>query len=218
MGLEMSVVSIEMIELGKKNIKPCIGCFHCWKNDTSRCIQNDDVNDIYDKYNDADMIVYAFTIYWDTVPGILKNFIERAFCLEYPYMIQGLTKTRHPRRVKKDKAFFLFAICGFPEQSNFDSIKDYFKKVSHNAHMPLLGGIYRTACMLLPNDPGYFKTYNLVLESMQKAGESLIRTGTVEKKTLKTIHKKISSKEFQIHANKFWENVLSKDEYFIKSV
>jgi hypothetical protein len=84
--------------------------------------------------------------------------------------------------------------------------------------MPLLGGIYRTACMLLPNDPGYFKTYNLVLESMQKAGESLIRTGTVEKKTLKTIHKKISSKEFQIHANKFWENVLSKDEYFIKSV
>jgi multimeric flavodoxin WrbA/putative sterol carrier protein len=217
-GLENSEASIEMIDLGKKNIKPCVGCFHCWKNNTGRCIQKDDVNYIYDMYNDADLIIYAFTIYWDTVPGILKNFIERAFCLEHPYMIQGLTKTRHPRRVKMDKAFFLFSVCGFPEQENFDSVKEYFKKVSHNAHMPFLGGIYRTSCMLLPNDPNYFKMYNNVLDSMQKAGESLIRTGNIDKKILRTIHTKISPKEFQIHANKFWENVLLKDEYFVKSV
>ena len=80
-GLQNAGASVETIELGEKKINPCIGCFHCWKNNTSKCIQKDDLNDIYDIYKDSDLIIYAFSLYWDTVPGILKNFIERAFCL-----------------------------------------------------------------------------------------------------------------------------------------
>ena len=217
-GLKQGNASVEMIELNTKKINSCTGCFHCWKNDSGRCIQKDDVNDIYDRYYDSDLIIYAFPLYWDTVPGIMKNFIERAFCHEHPYMIQGITKTRHPRRVQKDISFFLFSVCGFPEQSHFDSVKEYFKKVSHNAHMPLMGGIYRSACMFLPNDPMNFKTYNLVLDSIEKAGESLYKNGKIDKKTLETIHTNISPKEFQMHANKFWENVVLRDQYCVKSV
>ncbi len=217
-GMETNGASIETIELSKKRIKPCIGCFHCWKNNSGRCIQNDDVNDLYNIYNDSDLIIYAFPLYWDTVPGILKNFIERAFCNEYPYMIPGIYKTRHTRREKKDKSFFVFSVCGFPEQSHFVSVKEYFKKISHNAHVPFIGGIYRSACMFLPNDPMYYKTYNLVLDSIQFAGESLYRNGKIDDRTIKAIQTKIDPKEFQLHANKFWENVVLKNEYFVKSV
>ncbi|MCP4181164.1 MAG: hypothetical protein GY756_25650, partial [bacterium] len=212
-GLEKGNGSIEVVELGKLKINPCTGCYYCWKNNTGRCVQKDDVNKIYDLYNESDLIIYAFTLYWDTVPGILKNFIERAFCLEHPYMIQGITKTRHPRRIKKDKSFFLFSVCGFPEQSHFDSVKEYFRNVSHNAHIPFLGGIYRSACMFLRNDPLYYKTYNQVLDSIYDAGESLYYNGKIEKKTVKRIEAKVSPKEFKIHANKFWEKVVNKNKY-----
>ena len=217
-GLENSGTSIETVELSKKKINPCIGCFNCWKNNTGKCVQNDDVNDLYDTYNDSDLIIYAFPLYWDTVPGILKNFIERAFCLEHPYMIPGISATRHTRREKKDKSFFVFSVCGFPEQSHFDSVQEYFTKISHNAHIPFIGGIYRSACMSLPNDPMYYKTYNKVLDSIQIAGESLYSSGKIDKKTIKAIQTKIEPKEFQLHANKFWENVVLKNEFFVKSV
>ena len=217
-GLETGGASVEIVELAKKKVNPCIGCFHCWKNSTGRCIQNDDVNDLYDKYHESDLIVYAFTLYWDTVPGILKIFIERAFCLEHPYMIEGLYKTRHPRRKKLDQSFFVFSVCGFPEQSHFDSIKEYFKKISHNAHIPFIGGIYRSACMFLPNDPLYFKIYNNVLDSIREAGEMLYKNGRIDNKTIKKIQTKIDPKEFCLHANKYWDNVVQKIDFFVSSV
>ena len=33
---------IHIIDLIKKNIKPCLGCFKCWKNEEGLCIQQDD--------------------------------------------------------------------------------------------------------------------------------------------------------------------------------
>ena len=140
------------------------------------------------------------------------------FVLEHPYMIPGMYKTRHPRRIKKEQSFFVFSVCGFPEQSHFDSVKGYFKSISHNAHIPFIGGIYRSACMFLPNDPMFYKTYNLVLDSIQKAGESLYNNGKIDNKTIKGIQTKINPKVFQTHANRFWENVVLKKDYFVKSV
>jgi hypothetical protein len=72
--------------------------------------------------------------------------------------------------------------------------------------------------MFLPNDPMYPKTYNHVLDSIQIAGESLYRNGKIDNKTIKVIQTKIEPKEFQVYANKFWENVVLKNEYFVKSV
>jgi Multimeric flavodoxin WrbA len=217
-GMEAAGAAVDTIELGQKKINPCSGCFYCWKNSSGRCIQNDDVNDLYDIYQESDLIIYAFTLYWDTVPGILKNFIERGFCLEQPYMIPGLSKTRHPRRTRKDQSFFVFSVCGWPEQAHFDSVKVYFKNVAHSAHIPFIGGIYRPACMFLPNDPMYYQTYRLVLDSIEQAGASLYQSGKIEPKTIKAIQTEIDPQEFQLHANKYWENVVLKNDYFVKSV
>lgn len=104
----------------------------------------------------------------------MKNFIERAFCLN--------------------------------------------QSVSHNAHIPFLGGIYRSACMFLCNDPMYYKKYNIVLNAIQKAGESLYLKGKIDNRISKNIHIKINPEEFQERSNKFWENVVLKEDYFVKRV
>jgi hypothetical protein len=79
----------------------------------------------------ADLILYAFTLSCDTVPGILKNFMERVFCLEQPYMIAGVRKTRHPRRVIKNQSLFVFSVCGFLEFSHFDPVNFPVEGMAH---------------------------------------------------------------------------------------
>ena len=36
----------EIIDVIKKNVRPCMGCFGCWAKGEGRCVQNDDQNEI----------------------------------------------------------------------------------------------------------------------------------------------------------------------------
>jgi len=44
------------------------------------------------------------------------------------------------------------------------------------------------------------------------------KNGKIDNKTINMIQTTVDPKEFQLHANKFWENVVLKKEYFVKSV
>ena len=40
---------VEQINLYKKDIKPCLGCFSCWSRTPGQCVIKDDMQDIYEK-------------------------------------------------------------------------------------------------------------------------------------------------------------------------
>lgn len=63
--------------LGDKTIKFCMGCNACVSK--GRCIHKDDMNELYDDYNDCDMIVLASPLYYWTLTGMLKTFLDRLF-------------------------------------------------------------------------------------------------------------------------------------------
>ncbi len=69
--------SVKKIFLGDKTIKFCKGCNACLSK--GKCIVKDDMNDIYTDYNYCDMIVLASPLYYWTISGILKTFIDRLF-------------------------------------------------------------------------------------------------------------------------------------------
>ena len=71
---------VELIHLKKISIKPCTGCFSCWMVHPGECIyhKTDDFNILAEKMYAADLIVYAFPIYADGMPGILKNYFDRS--------------------------------------------------------------------------------------------------------------------------------------------
>ena len=65
----------ELIRLSTKNIKYCIGCVGCAK--TNKCIFKDDMQELLDKFMEADAVVFGGITRHNGVNAIMKNFMER---------------------------------------------------------------------------------------------------------------------------------------------
>jgi multimeric flavodoxin WrbA len=73
-------ISSDLILLRKHEIKPCNGCLSCEKGGKDRkgiCSIKDDMQDIYPRLLEADIIVYGTPVYFEMLSGLLKNFIDR---------------------------------------------------------------------------------------------------------------------------------------------
>lgn len=66
---------VEKISLCKQKINYCTGCGIC--NSTHRCVQKDDMAALLDKLVEADVIVLATPVYFYSMDGQLKTFIDR---------------------------------------------------------------------------------------------------------------------------------------------
>lgn len=66
---------VEKIFLASKNIGYCRGCGVC--NATHQCVQKDDMAEILEKMVAADVIVLATPVYFYTMDGQMKTFIDR---------------------------------------------------------------------------------------------------------------------------------------------
>ena len=70
-------VKIERFDLRKRRIGNCMGCYHCYNN--SDCAIQDDMQKIYNAINRSELIIFASPLYWWTVTGIMKTFIDRLY-------------------------------------------------------------------------------------------------------------------------------------------
>lgn len=77
--------TVEKIFLRDKKINYCTGCGFCNTNDYTACSQKDDMAFILDKMVIADVIVMATPVYFYTMDGQLKTFIDRC-CARYTHI------------------------------------------------------------------------------------------------------------------------------------
>ena len=78
--------NVEMIYIKDYEINYCKGCLAC--QNTGKCIINDGVKDIIDKVKNADVLVFATPIYYYSVSGQLKTFLDRLnplYIADYKY-------------------------------------------------------------------------------------------------------------------------------------
>ncbi len=76
-GAEESKHSVEVIDVTKLNLHPCLGCVSCGYE--GPCVQKDDMQLIKSKLLRADMLVFATPLYYYGVTAQLKIVIDR-FC------------------------------------------------------------------------------------------------------------------------------------------
>jgi len=98
----------ELISLADKNINQCLDCRKCHK--TYKCVQEDDMQELYDKIKEADCIVLGSPTYFDNVSGIMKKFMDR--CL--PYYFENLSEDIAKKKV------VLLSVGGFEEYLEFN--------------------------------------------------------------------------------------------------
>lgn len=66
---------IRIIDAYRTPVKPCIDCRMCWKK--RACSIDDTMQEIYRSIDQADHIIFATPVYFYSVPGPLKNIIDR---------------------------------------------------------------------------------------------------------------------------------------------
>lgn len=75
-------IEITKIYLHEKNIRNCTSCNFCHNIDIGQCFIKDDMQELYIKFKEADMIIFATPIYWWNISAQLKSFIDRIYALD----------------------------------------------------------------------------------------------------------------------------------------
>jgi len=63
--------------LDEMDIRYCRGCWSCLKLGEPGCVMDDDMKLIYPRLKEADLLVFATPIYWWTISGRMKTFMDR---------------------------------------------------------------------------------------------------------------------------------------------
>ena len=66
---------VEYISINDIDLKFCKGCFYCQNHDG--CVLKDGMNALYSKFEQADVLVFATPVYYYSVSGQLKTFLDR---------------------------------------------------------------------------------------------------------------------------------------------
>lgn len=74
-GAKSQGAETDSIFLNDLTIKECDGCHACWKG--LECAKKDDMNSLYQKIIDSDILVFGTPVYWYGPTAIMKAFIDR---------------------------------------------------------------------------------------------------------------------------------------------
>jgi multimeric flavodoxin WrbA len=120
----------ETIAVADTKIAPCLGCFSCWRKTPGVCVIHDDMGEVSSKIIAADIIIWVFPLYYFSVPGELKNLIDRLLPLNLPFMADGNQSGGHPSRYDLSRQrHVVISTCGFwTAAGNYDSVLFMFNR------------------------------------------------------------------------------------------
>jgi len=190
-GLRAEGAEVEVINLRKKKINYCSGCFTCWTKTPGKCIHQDDMTkEIFPRYLEADLCVLATPLYHYTVNAQMKTFIERTLPMAQPFFVLRDGVTRHPLRHTPPPAAII-SVAGFPEISVFDQLKSYVNFLFRDR---LAAEIYRASAEML-RVPATSEAMGDVLEATVQGGRELARDMTISPETMARIQKPLTDFE-----------------------
>ena len=70
-------VDTEVVQVGNQDIRGCVSCGFCEKN--GKCVFNDLVNEVTEKFKDADGLVVGSPVYYGSPNGTILSFMDRLF-------------------------------------------------------------------------------------------------------------------------------------------
>ena len=77
--LEKQGIETEIVHVGNKDIRGCLACGGCARNKNQKCVIDDEVNCLVQKMKDADGIIIGSPVYYASIAGTMKCFLDRAF-------------------------------------------------------------------------------------------------------------------------------------------
>jgi multimeric flavodoxin WrbA len=161
-GAKASGAVIDSISINNLDIKDCTNCDAC--RSTERCVIKDDMQSIYDRINDADIVIFSSPNYMGGIHGKLKCVLDRL----YAFMKNGLDQS-----FDKEKKVALIVTQNAPEETvtcyeAFNHLR-YVLNISFEGNFKdpcrlLLGGGLITHDSASSNDKLMKKAYDMGVE------------------------------------------------------
>lgn len=125
-GAEAAGAQIDIVILRDLTINECDGCHSCWKG--NECSKRDDMNGIFPKIVESDVIIFGTPVYWFGPTALMKAFVDRFVYFNY--------------RKNRQKIKSLKAVLASPfEDETLKTAKplvDMFKKSLKYLEVPLI--------------------------------------------------------------------------------
>lgn len=187
-GAKRADADTENVFLIDKNIGHCKGCFSCWFKTPGKCVMKDDMTELLDKYNAADVVCFASPVYTWNVTAALKNFVDRLVPLKSPLIVNSDEKFDLADSKSKTQQFVVISNCGFPGNKNFETMKVVFASCN-----PVLE-IYRNCGKLLKSKDEKIKTtVNEYLQVVEQAGYEMATQNVVSEGTKSKLEMQLMS-------------------------
>ena len=115
-------VETEVIRVGNKDIRGCMACNSCAK--TGKCVFDDVVNEIAEKFEKSDGLVVATPVYYASANGTLVSCLDRLFYstgFDKTMKVGGAVAVarRGGLSATFDEMNKYFTICGMPVASSY---------------------------------------------------------------------------------------------------
>ena len=75
-GAKSSGNEVEKLNLCQMSIQPCIDCKYCYTHE-GKCVLKDDMEEVYEKLRETELLVLAAPVYFYNFPSRLKAVIDR---------------------------------------------------------------------------------------------------------------------------------------------
>ncbi|MCQ2558728.1 MAG: flavodoxin family protein [Oscillospiraceae bacterium] len=206
-------VEINQINTSTMNIKPCKGCFGCWKTTPGHCVQTgDDMDEAIRLFTEADVLIWSFPLFYYSLPGTMKIFMDRLCPLNRPVILDrqdGKGCGTHPARYDEERQrHVLISSCGhYSYKGNYDSVV---------AQWDLKYGVGRALTLFCGEGemfpvPMYAEKVEKYLNDCKQAGRDFGQYGTILFATRQELDKLIVPKEeLQQVANSYYAHMEKK--------
>lgn len=136
-GAEEAGHTVEVFNLQRMNIHPCLGCMSGGRDAQSPCVQKDDMQRIYPLYEKADVLVFASPMYYWSVTAQLKAAIDRLF---------AVTEKSPEYHTPPQKCVMLMAAEG-DTPDNFEPVEHYYHALLRQLGWENMGEVYAGGVM-----------------------------------------------------------------------
>lgn len=183
-GMESAGAAVELFYARRLNIKPCEGTFYCWMKRPGECYINDDMQTLYPKLREADILVLATPVFVP-LPSEMQNLLNRLIPFINPVLKKQEGRTRGKLRDDvKLRKLVLVSSSGWWEMDNFGTVLRIAEELSKNLNIEFAAAVLRPHATCLDASK---EKVGEVFEAARQAGYQIIKEGKISEDLLKVI-------------------------------
>lgn len=185
-GVASTDAQCQVLYPAQMKVMHCDSCGKCLFETPGVCKFHDDMQSIITKMDQADLLVFACPVYFDSMPSMMKKMFERTRSTLSAYFEFRNGRTYHTKtNPKKQKAVTIFT-AGNPERESFVSISRIFKRIVDNMGGELVGEFCFPASHFFITQPELLTSQ---LEGLGEAGKEFASTGKISASLLSQVNR-----------------------------